>query len=501
MEKADSQMLVILGASGDLTTRKLIPALYELYIRNLLPENFVVLGVARTALTDDEFRQKQRDGILASQKELSAKDIRLNLFLECLFYVNFDTRDTAVYGVLKDRVNELQKRYLLPDNIIFYMATPPEMYEVIPVGLQKSGLTYSATGFRRIVVEKPFGTNLKSAQHLTRLLESIFDEHDIFRIDHYLGKETVQNILVLRFSNGIFEPLWNRNYVDYVEIISTETLGVENRGNYYETAGALRDMIQNHLLQLMAFIAMEPPATFDPESIRDEIAKVFRSLHHYTPEELQKQIVRGQYIAGNIEGEKVQSYRDEKNVDVKSVRETYVAMKLELDNWRWGGTPFYIYTGKRLAEKKTEIIIHFKSTPQQLFVGQCSGSSCNQLVIRVQPDESIALRFGLKVPGSGFEVRQVSMDFLYSSLSDKKLPDAYERLLLDVMLGDSTLYSRADAQEASWRFIDPIIDDWTKKGNEGLTFYPAGSEGPRNIGQLISLDEKPNFVRCKAIVK
>lgn len=494
-------MLVILGASGDLTTRKLIPALYELYIRNLLPEVFVVLGAARTALTDDEFRQKQRDGILASQKELSAKDARLNLFLESVFYVEFDTRDTAKYGTLKDRVEKLQKLYSLPDNIVFYMATPPEMYEVIPVGLHKSGLTYSATGFRRIVVEKPFGTDMKSAKHLTRLLESIFDEHDIYRIDHYLGKETVQNILVLRFSNGIFEPLWNRNYIDYIEIISTETLGIENRGNYYETAGALRDMVQNHLLQLMAFIAMEPPATFDPESIRDEIVKVFRSLHHYTPEEIQKQVVRGQYVSGTAGGEKVPGYREEKNVNANSVRETYVAMKLELDNWRWGGTPFYIYTGKRLAEKKTEIIVHFKSTPQQLFVGQCSGSSCNQLVIRVQPDESIALRFGLKVPGSGFEVRQVSMDFLYSSLSDKKLPDAYERLLLDVMLGDSTLYSRADAQEASWRFIDPIIEQWSKKGNDGLSFYAAGSEGPGDIERLMLPDGKADFVLCKAIVK
>lgn len=501
MEKVDSQMLVILGASGDLTTRKLIPALYELYTRNLLPEDFVVLGAARTPLTDDEFREKQREGILTSRKELSSKDVRLNLFLECVFYVGFDTRDTAKYETLKDRVDELQKLYSLPDNIVFYMSTPPEMYEVIPVGLRKSGLTYSATGFRRIVVEKPFGTDLKSAKHLTRLLESIFDEHDIYRIDHYLGKETVQNILVLRFSNGIFEPLWNRNYVDYVEIVSTETLGIENRGNYYETAGALRDMVQNHLLQLMAFVAMEPPATFDPESIRDEIVKVFRSLHHYTPEELQKQIVRGQYLDGVIEGENVQGYREEKNVNVESTRETYVAMKLELDNWRWGGTPFYIYTGKRLAEKKTEIIIHFKSTPQQLFIGQCSGSSCNQLVIRVQPDESIALRFGLKVPGSGFEVRQVSMDFLYSSLSDKKLPDAYERLLLDVMLGDSTLYSRADAQEASWRFIDPIIESWAKQGKDGLSFYAAGSEGPGDIARLMLPDGKADFIHCEAVVK
>ena len=491
MEKADAQMLLIFGASGDLTTRKLIPALYELYVRNLLPENFVILGAARTGLTDNEFRRKQCDGILTSQKELSAKDARLSLFLKRVYYMGFDTQNTDEYETLKNRVEELQNLYSLPDNIVFYMATPPEMYEVIPLGLQKCGLAYTSDGFRRIVVEKPFGTDIKSAKHLTRLLESIFDEHDIYRIDHYLGKETVQNILVLRFSNGIFEPLWNRNYIDHVEIVSSETLGIGNRGGYYESSGALRDMVQNHLLQLMAFIAMEPPVAFDPESIRDEIAKVFKSLHHYTPEEMQEQIVRGQYTAGTIAGESVQGYRDEKNVSGDSVRETYVAMKIELDNWRWAGTPFYIYTGKRLSEKKTEIIIHFKSTPQQLFVGQCSGSSCNQLIIRVQPNESIALRFGLKIPGSGFEVRQVSMDFLYSSLSDKKLPDAYERLLLDVMLGDSTLYSRADAQEASWNFIDPIIKNWVKRGKDGLAFYASGSD-PEEIDRLMPHDKKCN---------
>lgn len=312
MERVNAQMLVIFGASGDLTTRKLIPALYELYIRNLLPEDFVVLGTARTALTDDEFRKKQCDGILASQKELSVKDARLNLFLKCIYYIDFDTQNTDKYVILKNRVEELQKLCSLPDNIVFYMATPPEMYEVIPFGLQKCGLAYTSDGFRRIVVEKPFGTDIKSAKHLTRLLESIFDEHDIYRIDHYLGKETVQNILVLRFSNGIFEPLWNRNYIDHVEIVSSETLGIGNRGGYYESSGALRDMVQNHLLQLMAFIAMEPPVAFDPESIRDEIAKVFKSLHHYTPAEMRKQIIRGQYTAGVTNGENVLGYRDEK---------------------------------------------------------------------------------------------------------------------------------------------------------------------------------------------
>lgn len=316
------------------------------------------------------------------------------------------------------------------------------------------------------------------------MLESTFHESEIFRIDHYLGKETVQNILVLRFSNGIFEPLWNRNYIDSIEIISTETLGVENRGKYYDIVGALRDMVQNHLMQLIAFIAMEPPATFDPESIRDEIAKVFKALHVYSPEERVHNIIRGQYMEGNIDEKKVIGYRREKNVAPNSNTETYIAMKLMIDNWRWGGIPFFIYTGKRLKEKRTEIIIHFKSTPQQFFIGQCSGSSCNQLIIKVQPDESISLKFGLKIPGAGFEVKQVSMDFKYNTLSEEKLPDAYERLLLDAMLGDSTLFSRNDALEASWKFIDPIEEEWKKHPSKDLCYYKAGSTGPTIISNF-----------------
>ena len=300
-----------------------------------------------------------------------------------------------------------------------------------------------------------------------------------------MGKETVQNILVLRFANGIFEPLWNRNYIDSVEICATETLGVENRGKYYEGAGALRDMIQNHLMQLMAFVAMENPAVFDPEPIRDEIVKVFRAIHRYSPTEIWNDVIRAQYTGRTVGGTALPGYREEKGVAADSTTETYVAMKLFIDNWRWGGVPFYFYTGKRMAEKKSEIVINFKSPPTQMFAGQCSGSSCNKLTIRIQPDEGITLKFGLKMPGAGFTVRQVGMDFRYSSLSSNYLPDAYERLLMDAMLGDSTLYARQDALEASWGFIDPILQAWAKKPDKNLYTYPVLTEGPEERYDLL----------------
>jgi len=329
-------------------------------------------------------------------------------------------------------------------------------------------------GWRRVIVEKPFGTSLATAQHLNKHLAQIFEEKEIYRIDHYLGKETVQNILVLRFSNGIFEPLWNRNYIDSIEISASETLGVEKRGKYYDGAGALRDMIQNHLMQLMAFTAMESPSSFDPEPIRDEIVKVFRSLHVYTPDEMDNMIVRGQY----------EGYRNEPNVSPQSTTETYVAIKMIIENWRWNGVPFYITTGKKLPEKASEIVVNFKNTPHQLFIGQCSGSSCNKLTIRIQPDENISLKFGLKIPGAGFKVRQVGMDFRYDSLSNVSLPDAYERLLLDAMLGDSTLYARSDALEASWRIIDPILQHWQDEGEKNLFNYEPGENGPEEKSRL-----------------
>ena len=469
-------MLVIFGASGDLTGRKLLPSLFELHVRGLLPERFCILGASRTAYADQEFRVFQRSLLIEAQKGKTYREEEIDRFLQNVYYLSFDSTDTDEYYKLRERIETLQKENGLPDKVIYYLATPPVMYEVIPQCLLENGMNVPREegGWRRIIVEKPFGTSLDSARKLNDHLKHIFPEDDIYRIDHYLGKETVQNILVLRFSNGIFEPLWNHNYIDSIEISATETLGVENRGKYYDTAGALRDMIQNHLMQLMAFTAMEAPAQFDPESLRDEIVKVFRSLRPYKETEIDRQIVRGQY----------EGYREEKNVAPDSLTETYVAMKFFIDNWRWSGVPFYFVTGKELKEKSSEIVIHFKSTPHKLFVGQCSGRSCNKLTIRIQPNESISLKFGLKMPGAGFEVKQVSMDFSYDSLSKSYLPDAYERLLLDAMLGDSTLYARSDALEASWKFIDPILHHWKEVGAEHLYFYRPGGDGPRETARL-----------------
>lgn len=470
MNRPNDQLLVIFGASGDLTGRKLLPALFELYISNMLPEHFAILGAARTMFTDEEFRAAQRKHILEARINKETDNEVLEGFLRLLFYLTFDSTNTAEYVKLKDRIHLLQKQESLPDKVIYYLATPPLMYELIPQYLQENAMNVAQQeeGWRRVIVEKPFGTSLETAQGLNTHLCRIFDEKEIYRIDHYLGKETVQNILVLRFSNGIFEPLWNRNYVDSVEISASETLGVENRGKYYDSAGAMRDMIQNHLMQLMAFAAMESPSVFDPESIRDEIVKVFRSIRPYTVREINEWVVRGQY----------DGYREEKNVAPDSNTETYVGMKFFIDNWRWSGVPFYFFTGKKLPQKSSEIVIHFKSTPHQLFAGQCSGSSCNKLIIRIQPDESITLRFGLKMPGAGFTVKQVGMEFRYDSLATTHLPDAYERLLLDAMLGDSTLYARSDALEASWRFIDPILHHWKEEGSKRLFFYEPGQNGP-----------------------
>lgn len=489
MKKADNQLLVIFGASGDLTGRKLLPSLFELYVRGLLPERFCILGASRTNYEDEEYRALEQEHITEALKDKQYDPAVLETFLQQVYYLSFDSTSPAEYGKLRDRIEMLRGQYELPDKIIYYLATPPVMYEIVPRCLLENGMNvpHEEGGWRRIIVEKPFGTSLETARKLNDHLRQIFPEDDIYRIDHYLGKETVQNILVLRFSNGIFEPLWNHHYIDSIDISATETLGVGNRGKYYDSAGALRDMVQNHLMQLMAFVAMEAPAQFDPESIRDEIVKVFRSIRPYADRQIDTMVVRGQYIG----------YRDEKNVAPDSTTETYVAMKFFIDNWRWSGVPFYFVTGKELPEKSSEIVIHFKSTPHQLFVGQCSGGSCNKLVIRIQPNESISLKFGLKMPGAGFEVKQVSMDFRYDSLSKNYfLPDAYERLLLDAMLGDSTLYARSDALQASWRFIDPILDHWKAEGDKNLFFYEPGQDGPK---EAETLGMEPKSCSCQRV--
>ena len=477
MKIPDSQILVIFGASGDLTKRKLLPALYELFIRGLLPRAFKIVCAARTAMSSEEFRRTRIAEMLEMSDATARNSSRLGEFFGLVEYFPFDIGSADGYFLLRDEIHRVRSEASIGDNIVFYMGAPPAVFPAIVDGIRACGLAAVPDGgSRRIVVEKPFGTDLKSARALNEKLRSCFHEDSIFRIDHYLGKETVQNIVVLRFSNGIFEPLWNRNYIDSVAITASETVGVERRGSYYERAGALRDMVQNHLLTLMAFVSMECPSAFDSASVRNEIVKVLKSLRPMGESDIRRNVFRGQYSGGNVGGKAVCGYRDEPGVEKNSEVETYVAMKFFIDNWRWGGVPFYFYTGKRMSKKLSEIVINFKSAPQMFFAGQCCGRSCNRLVLRIQPDEGVSLKFALKVPGAGFQSTQVSMDFDYSSLADITLPDAYARLLLDAVRGASALFARSDAVEEGWKFIDPIEDYWKNCGSE-IPKYPAGSDG------------------------
>ncbi|MFZ5941542.1 MAG: glucose-6-phosphate dehydrogenase [Bacteroidota bacterium] len=479
--KTDNQILVIFGASGDLTHRKLIPALFELHRLELLPDRFIIIGAGRTEFSDEAFRTHASKSISREYAD------RLPAFLGRLFYHTMDPQDAEAYPGLQQRIEKLAVKAGIPHNIIFYLSTPPSLYRIIPEQLAALGLaTDSESGWRRFIIEKPFGYDFESARELNAHLLRFLNENQIFRIDHYLGKETVQNLLVTRFSNGIFEPLWNRNYIHHVEITSAESLGVEGRGGYYDHSGALRDMLQNHLLQLVSLVAMEPPTVISSLAIRNEMLKVMQALRPIDPEKVPEQVIRGQYISSVIRGEKIPGYREEQGVDPASRTETYVAIKLFIDNWRWGGVPFYIRTGKRLPTKVTEIVIHFKPSPHTLFCFGGEGyESHNQLVIRIQPDEGILLKFGMKVPGAGYHVQDVNMDFHYKDLDNSYLPEAYQRLLLDCMQGDSTLYARGDTVEAAWRFVEAIQHRWNSDSELPLHGYPAGSWGPERADELI----------------
>lgn len=485
MQKPQNHILVIFGASGDLAKRKLIPALVDLYKQKLLPEKFGILGVSRTEYSDESFREN----ILESYHEfVDTKEISEDLFNEFvnhLYYQAIDTGKSEDYKLIKTRLEELNTKLDTNENYIYYLSTPPSLYEIIPKYLKMQNLNTEENGWKRLIIEKPFGYDLDSAIELNKNLLHDYKEDQLYRIDHYLGKETVQNVMVTRFSNGIFEPLWNRNFIDHIEITSSESLGVGSRGGYYDKSGALRDMVQNHLLQMVGLVAMEPPSSLDSRAIRNETLKVFQSLRPIKDDEVSKFTVRGQYVASKIRGEEVLSYRNEKGVDPNSKTETYAAIKFYTDNWRWGGVPFYIRTGKRLPTKVTEIVIHFKQTPHYLFTKKDGSEACNQLIIRIQPDEGILLKFGMKVPGAGFNVQNVNMDFHYSELSNIKLPTAYERLLLDAMLGDSTLYSRGDAVEEAWKFLSPIQDAWANDESIKMYGYPAGTWGPEFADDLI----------------
>lgn len=477
MKQAKSQILIIFGASGDLTKRKLIPALFELYKQNLLPDNFAVLGASRSGLSDEDFR-KRADEFLPSGDMV--KD-----FKEKLFYQPVQNNSASDFVPLKDRLEKLTSELNIEPNYIFYLSTPPSLYGVIPRLLDENGLSKSKKYFRRLIVEKPFGTNLETAKDLNIQLLNYFSEDQIYRIDHYLGKETVQNMLVTRFSNGIFEPLWNRRYIERVEITSAESLGVEDRGGYYDHSGALRDMIQNHLLQVTGFVAMEPPVVIEADAIRNEILKVFQSLRPIHENEVSRHVIRGQYTASTIKGEAVKGYREEQGVDKLSRTETFVALKFFIDNWRWAGVPFLIRSGKKLPTRVTEIVITFKKVPHHLFGSGSAVHTNNQLIIRIQPDEGILLKFGMKTPGAGFKVQTVNMDFHYSDLADKNVPAAYERLLHDCMIGDATLYARGDAVEKAWEFVQPIINAWETNPEIPIYGYPAGTWGPEEAENLI----------------
>lgn len=487
MERPKDQLLIIFGASGDLTYRKLVPALFDMYKQESLPTNFAVLGVARSKLTDDTFREKMADGIrqfAKAGKEASDSDIKS--FSQKVFYQSINTEDSKDYIILNSKLDSLSKEVKTGNNYIFYLSTPPNLYPIIPKYLAQQGLNDEKDGFRRIIIEKPFGTDLKSAIALNKSLLEDYNEEQIYRIDHYLGKETVQNMLVTRFANGIYEPLWNRNYIHHVEITASESIGVENRGSYYDHSGALRDMVQNHLLQMLALVAMEPPMAIDSVAIRNEKLKVFQALHPLSAEALKNDIIRGQYTAAKVKGKQLSGYREEKGVDPDSRTETYVAMKLFIDNWRWGGVPFYIRTGKRLPTRVSEVVIHFKPTPYSLFVDNKEFiNDGNQLIMRIQPDEGVLFKTGMKVPGRGYQVKNVNIDFHYSDLQGTYVPEAYERLLLDCMIGDSTLYIRGDALEETWKFVQPILDYWDTDPDAPLYGYPSGSWGPSCADDLI----------------
>src|SRR6195256_2194364 len=477
--------MVIFGATGDLSGRKLLPATYNLAKQRLLPAGFAVIGAAIDDLSDDAFRKHAADVITKYSRTQPVDPQILQTFLDSAFYVKVDFSKLDDFTKLRRRVDELDQARHVGGNRIYYCATPPPTYETITEQLQAAGLTTS-TGFHRIVVEKPFGSDLKSARELSESLQRVFHEDSVFRIDHYLGKETVQNILAFRFANSLFEPVWNTNLIDHVQITAAEELGVEMRGAYYDRAGALRDIVQNHALQLVALVAMEPPITFAATEVRDEKVKVLRAIRPILDEDVAKSTVRGQYTKGWVLGEPAVGYREEHAVAQGSLTETFVALRLYVDNWRWANVPFYIRVGKRMPKRATEIRVQFKRPPHMTFEA-AKELDPNAITLRIQPEEGISLRVGAKVPRAGVRLRNVAMDFTYMSSFLVDTPEAYERLLLDCMIGDPTLFTRADEVEAAWAFIDPIEAAW-RDDRPPLSMYPAGTWGPEAADTLIRAD-------------
>jgi len=476
--------VVILGANGDLTKRKLIPALYRLAYDRRLSAGFAVVGISRTPLSDEQFRDKMQEAVRSFSEDTEFAPDVWNDFARGLFYVAGDVNDPGLYSRLAAKLTEIEQSRNTGGNVLFYLSTQPSQYATAALGLGGAQLG-QGRGWRRLVVEKPFGHDLASARALSDGLHKVFSESQVYRIDHYLGKETVQNILAFRFGNGIFEPLWNRRYVNHVQITAAESIGVEGRGAYYQEAGALADMIQNHLLQVMATIAMEPSASFRADSVRDERSKLLRSIRPMTPDEIRADSVAGQYGPARIGGADLAGFRQEPGVDPQSQTNTYAAVTLFVDNWRWAGVPFYVRSGKRLPKRVTEIAIQFNAAPLALFNGAGSDTGPNLLIVRIQPEEGISLKFLSKRPGAGMNLRPVSMDFNYGSSFGERSPSAYETLLLDALIGDATLYTRQDMVEASWAVVEPIQNVW-RESPHSFPNYAAGSWGPASADAMLA---------------
>jgi glucose-6-phosphate 1-dehydrogenase len=477
--------IVIFGANGDLTKRKLMPALYRLAYDRRLSAGFAVVGISRTPLSDEQFREKMEDSVKRFSEDTKVDPDVWKAFAAGLFYLAGDVDDPALYQRLGAKLAEVESARHTGGNVLFYLSIQPSQYAPTALGIGGAGLG-KGTGWRRLIVEKPFGHDLASARELSDRLHEVFNESDVYRIDHYLGKETVQNILAFRFGNGIFEPLWNRRYVNHVQITAAESIGVEGRGAYYQEVGALADMIQNHLLQVMATIAMEPSASFRATSVRDERSKLLRSIRRMKPDDILRNTVPGQYGPARIGGEDIPGFRQEPGVKPDAQTDTYAAVTFFVDNWRWAGVPFYVRTGKRLPKRITEIAIRFQAAPLAIFDDNDGiEDTPNLLIVRIQPEEGISLKFLSKTPGAGMKLRPVSMDFSYGSSFGERSPSAYETLLLDALIGDATLYTRQDMVEASWNVVEPIQHVW-RETKFDFPNYPAGSWGPAAADEMLA---------------
>jgi glucose-6-phosphate 1-dehydrogenase len=486
--KTEPTIFIIFGGTGDLNARKITPALYHLFLEGWLPEKFSIIGTGRTKLSHDEFRGKLFEAINQFSRSGKVDPEKWKTFSENITYEPSDINDAASFNVFTEKIAALQAAWNVHPNIIYYLAVAPQLFPVIAQNIAQHKLC-DDIGKTRIVIEKPFGHDLDSARALNKLLQGIFDEKQIYRIDHYLGKETVQNILALRFANALYEPLWNRNYIDHVQISVTEQLGVGERGEYYEGSGALRDMIQNHLLQLLCLVAMEPPITFSADEVRNQKVQVLRAMRRFTPDDIRMSAVRGQYSSGWLQGTEVKGYRDEEKVDSDSNTETFAAIKFFVDNWRWKDVPFYVRTGKRLHDSTSIISIQFKDVPYSIFPSEVSESwQQNRLIISIQPEMSIRLQVQAKRPGLQMMLNPVDMIFDYDGTYTADTPEAYETLLVDTMLGDQTLFMRSDQVEAAWDLVMPIISAWESKKSLSFPNYSADSWGPELAEALIARD-------------